>query len=111
FRASPTPTRTTNPSGRSSIPVDQINLHRLVLQVRPGRPDIGRANDAETIMKLLQLRRAVGFASVLALFSLPVSAQPAPDGSHDFDFASGVWRPHITRVLESFDVGHHHQTS
>ncbi len=62
-------------------------------------------------MKLLQLRRALALAGVLTLFSFPVSAEPVRDGSHDFDFARGVWHTHITRVLDPFDGGTHTSTS
>jgi len=63
---------------------------------------------------------AVGLALTLA-FGLPVgigrAADTAPvpqvprDGSHDFDFARGVWHTHITRVLDPFDGGTHITTS
>ena len=62
-------------------------------------------------MRLLQLRRALAFAGVLALLSVPAAAQPTRDGSHDFDFARGVWHTHITRVLDPFDGGTHTTTS
>ncbi len=62
-------------------------------------------------MTLFPSPRALAFAGVLALLSLPANAQPARDGSHDFDFARGVWHTHITRVLDPFDGGTHTTTS
>ena len=62
-------------------------------------------------MILSRLRRALTVASALCLFSHPVSAQSPRDGSHDFDFARGVWHTHITRVLDPFDGGTHITTS
>jgi len=57
---------------------------------------------------------ALGLAFTLAL-GLPVGIvraadtaavpQAPHDGSHDFDFARGVWHRHITRVLDPFDGG------
>ncbi|MES2150687.1 MAG: hypothetical protein V4508_12960 [Pseudomonadota bacterium] len=57
-------------------------------------------------MKLLQVRGALACAGVVLLCSIfPVHAQPTRDGSHDFDFARGVWHTHITRVLDPFNGG------
>ncbi|HEY1930140.1 MAG TPA: hypothetical protein VGG92_21935 [Caulobacteraceae bacterium] len=58
-------------------------------------------------MKSSQLRRAVIVAGVLVGLSFPVRAETPRDGSHDFDFARGVWHTHITRVLDPFDGGTH----
>src|SRR6185295_12212710 len=70
-----------------------------------------RIINAETNMNLFQWRSALAFAGVLALSSLTAHAQPARDGSHDFDFTRGVWHTHITRVLDPFDGGTHVSTS
>ena len=58
-------------------------------------------------MKSSQLRRAVVIAGVLVGLSFPARAETLRDGSHDFDFARGVWHTHITRVLDPFDGGSH----
>lgn len=62
-------------------------------------------------MTLSQLRGALALAGALAFSAYPALAQPARDGSHDFDFARGVWRTHITRILDPFDGGTHTTTS
>lgn len=55
-------------------------------------------------MKASSLWAAAALAGWLA--SVPFSAHAAVrDGSHDFDFAHGVWHTHITRVLNPFDGG------
>lgn len=51
--------------------------------------------------------RAVIVAGVLVGLSFPARAETPRDGSHDFDFARGVWHTHITRVLDPFDGGTH----
>jgi hypothetical protein len=52
-----------------------------------------------------------GFLLAGALFALaPMAgaAEPGPrDGAHDFDFAQGVWRTHVTQVLDPFEGGTH----
>ena len=58
-------------------------------------------------MKFVRLQGALACAGALAFFSLPANAQPARDGSHDFDFARGVWHTHVTRVLDPFTGGTH----
>jgi hypothetical protein len=55
----------------------------------------------------LSLLPAIGIAGVLAWLSCPASAAAPRDGSHDFDFARGTWRTHITRVLDPFAGGAH----
>ena len=62
-------------------------------------------------MKLMHLGRVLAFTGVLALLSLPAHAQAKRDGSHDFDFARGVWHTHITRVLNPFEGGNKTETS
>ncbi len=58
-------------------------------------------------MKSIPLRSLSqwAFAGYLALTFLSANAQPRHDGSHDFDFARGVWHTHITRVLDPFNGG------
>lgn len=58
-------------------------------------------------MQSSPLRRAVIVAGVFLGLSLPASAATPRDGSHDFDFARGVWHTHITRTLDPFDGGTH----
>jgi hypothetical protein len=44
-------------------------------------------------------------------FTMMNAAADAPrDGSHDFDFAKGVWHTHATQVLDPFDGGTHSVT-
>jgi hypothetical protein len=62
-------------------------------------------------MKFLQLQRCLAIAGALVFFSLPAHAQATRDGSHDFDFARGVWHTHITRVLNPFSGGNQTETS
>jgi hypothetical protein len=54
-----------------------------------------------------QLLRAVTVAGALVCLSFPARAETPRDGSHDFDFARGVWHTHITRVLDPFAGGTH----
>jgi hypothetical protein len=54
-----------------------------------------------------QLRRAVVVAGVVLGQSFPARAQTPRDGSHDFDFARGVWHTHVTQVLDPFEGGTH----
>jgi len=53
------------------------------------------------------LLRGAMIAGVLACLSFDATAQPPRDGSHDFDFARGVWHTHVTQVLDPFDGGTH----
>src|SRR5882724_4192176 len=50
-------------------------------------------------------------AGVVVCMPLLASAKTPPqgDGSHDFDFARGVWHTHATQVLDPFDGGTHTQ--
>jgi hypothetical protein len=56
------------------------------------------------------LLRGVVIAGVVACSSLNANTEPPRDGSHDFDFARGVWHTHVTQVLDPFDGGTHTQT-
>jgi hypothetical protein len=56
------------------------------------------------------LLRRIGVVGVLTGLCLTASAETPRDGSHDFDFARGVWHTHITRVLDPFDGGTHTMT-
>ena len=62
-------------------------------------------------MKLHHVTRLVGLACLSVTLCLPAHAQPKRDGSHDFDFARGVWHTHITRVLNPFEGGDKTETS
>lgn len=53
------------------------------------------------------LVRGVAIAGVLVCSSLDAKAASAPERSHDFDFARGVWHTHATQVLDPFDGGKH----
>jgi len=53
------------------------------------------------------LLRSVMVAGVIACLPFTARAQPPRDGSHDFDFARGVWHTHATQVLDPFDGGTH----
>ena len=53
---------------------------------------------------------ALTAASATAQPSGP-GAAPSPSGQHDFDFARGVWRTQITRVLDPFEGGTHTTSS
>jgi hypothetical protein len=46
-------------------------------------------------------------AGGLACLSVPALADPTRDGSHDFDFARGVWHTHATQISDPFDGGTH----
>lgn len=70
----------------------------------------------------MNIRTPTAFCLALTLaFGLPAgigraadtnaAPQVLHDGSHDFDFARGVWHTHITRVLDPFDGGTHITTS
>ena len=61
-------------------------------------------------MTSIRPRRAFVIASVLAWLSSSVAAEPTRDGSHDFDFARGVWHTHVTKVLDPFAGGSHSVT-
>jgi len=54
-----------------------------------------------------QIRRALTLAGIVVCLSLPARAQTPRDGSHDFDFARGVWHTHVTRTLDPFAGGTH----
>lgn len=56
------------------------------------------------------LLRAVAITGVLACLALPARAEAPRDGSHDFDFARGVWHTHVTRTLDPFAGGTHTET-
>ena len=56
------------------------------------------------------LLRGIAVAGVLTFASLIARAEAPRDGSHDFDFAHGVWHTHITRVLDPFAGGTHTMT-
>lgn len=58
-------------------------------------------------MKLSVLLGRIGVAGVLACLSLAARAEAPRDGSHDFDFARGVWHTHVTQVLDPFAGGTH----
>jgi len=62
-------------------------------------------------MKPAQLWRDLAFAGALTLLPVAAGAQPVHDGSHDFDFAPGVWHTHITTVDDPFSGGTHTATS
>lgn len=47
--------------------------------------------------------RPIASLGFVGLLSLPLAVM-AQDGAHDFDFAGGAWRTHITRVLDPFDA-------
>lgn len=49
----------------------------------------------------------VMIAGALACSSFDASAESPRDGSHDFDFARGVWHTHATQVLDPFDGATH----
>ncbi len=49
----------------------------------------------------------LAIAAMLICTPLLASAQAVRDGSHDFDFARGVWHTHATQVLDPFDGGTH----
>lgn len=49
----------------------------------------------------------LAMAGVLAGVCLNTRADSPRDGSHDFDFARGVWHTHATQVLDPFDGGTH----
>lgn len=51
--------------------------------------------------------RAVAMAAAIACLSFAARAEAPRDGSHDFDFAKGVWHTHVTRTLDPFDGGTH----
>jgi hypothetical protein len=52
---------------------------------------------------------AQGLMMTAALACLPMTTQSEPvrDGSHDFDFARGVWHTHVTKILDPFDGSTH----
>jgi hypothetical protein len=56
------------------------------------------------------LGRTVVAAAAVACLALPARAEAPRDGSHDFDFANGVWHTHVTRTLDPFDGGTHKVT-
>ena len=58
-------------------------------------------------MMLKLLLRGLVVAGVLACSSLHAGPAQLRDGSHDFDFARGVWHTHATQVLDPFDGGTH----
>jgi hypothetical protein len=53
------------------------------------------------------LLRGVMVAGVVACLPFNARAESPRDGSHDFDFASGTWHTHATKVLDPFDGGTH----
>ena len=53
------------------------------------------------------LLRGVVVAGVMACLPFNARAESPRDGSHDFDFASGTWHTHATKVLDPFDGGTH----
>ena len=53
------------------------------------------------------LLRGVMVAGVIACLPFNARAESPRDGSHDFDFASGTWHTHATKVLDPFDGGTH----
>ncbi len=59
------------------------------------------------------MRNLCGFllAGALLAVAAPATAgetgAAAHDGAHDFDFAQGVWRTQVTRILDPFEGGTH----
>ena len=53
------------------------------------------------------LLRGVMVAGVVACLPFNTRAESPRNGSHDFDFASGTWHTHATKVLDPFDGGTH----
>jgi hypothetical protein len=61
--------------------------------------------EGQVMWKLLL--RGVMVAGVVACLPFNARAESPRDGSHDFDFASGTWHTHATKVLDPFDGGTH----
>jgi hypothetical protein len=61
-------------------------------------------------------RNLCGFLLAALIVALAFAADAADsgtgprDGSHDFDFARGVWHTHVTRILDPFEGGTHTTT-
>jgi len=64
-------------------------------------------DDTENATMLRLLLCGFVVAGVLACSSLHAGTSQLRDGSHDFDFARGVWHTHATQVLDPFDGGTH----
>lgn len=58
-------------------------------------------------MKRSLIQRAIAVVGIFVCLTLSARAESPRDGSHDFDFAHGVWHTHITRVLDPFAGGTH----
>jgi hypothetical protein len=58
-------------------------------------------------MKWRKALRGLVVAAVVAFLCINARAESPRDGSHDFDFAHGVWHTHVTRILDPFDGGTH----
>jgi hypothetical protein len=54
----------------------------------------------------ISLRQGV-LAGALACLAFGAAAEGLRDGTHDFDFAHGVWHTHAVQVLDPFDGGAH----
>jgi hypothetical protein len=78
------------------------------------RRSSGPAGFLENVMPIK--RKLCGFlvAAAIAALALAAEAREAGtgprDGSHDFDFARGVWHTHVTRILDPFEGGTHTTT-
>jgi hypothetical protein len=64
-------------------------------------------DDTENAMTRKRFLRGAMVAGVFAGFCSTASAESPRDGSHDFDFARGVWHTHATQVLDPFDGATH----
>ena len=91
--------------------VDHLKFPRLALLALrfslKSRPGPGYTENGMTRKLMLC---GVMIAGVLACSSLSARAESPRDGSHDFDFARGVWHTHVTKVLDPFDGGTHTRT-
>jgi hypothetical protein len=58
-------------------------------------------------MKLSKILARAALTALIGAAAMPATAADLRDGQHDFDFNEGVWKTHITRILDPLSGSAH----